>query len=334
MDYKKRILITGGAGFIGNHAIRYFLEHYPNYLVICYDKLTYAGTTKWFGDIWGNNNFRFIQGDVCDANMVNIILNSFNVDTIIHFAAESHVDNSINDPSAFIQTNIVGTYTLIECARKFWEENGGFEGKRFHHVSTDEVFGSLPLNYGAKFTESTPYDPHSPYSASKASSDMLVKSYYTTYGFPATISNCSNNYGPYQHKEKLIPTVINCIKQGKSIPVYGNGNNVRDWLYVTDHIRAIDDIIHYAPIGETYNIGGNMELTNISLIYKIGQAYREITGEFIDIGSLITYVEDRKGHDLRYAVSYENINTQLEWEPTTSFDVGIMNTVKWYLEHE
>lgn len=327
----KNILITGGAGFIGSHLVRLMVTKYPKYHIYNLDKLTYAGNLENLKDIENAPNYTFIKGDIVDANFINTLFSEFIFDGVIHLAAESHVDRSIHSPLDFILTNIVGTANLLNAARSHWKDN--FENKRFYHISTDEVYGSLG-EIGA-FTESTPYAPHSPYSASKAGSDHLVRAYHDTYGLNTVISNCSNNYGPFQFPEKLIPLFINNILHNKPLPVYGKGINVRDWLYVEDHAKAIDLIFHNGKSGETYNIGGNNEWKNIDLIQKL----IEITDELLHrpIGSshsLITFVTDRAGHDLRYAIDASKIRQELGWKPSIQFDEGFRQTVQWYLENE
>lgn len=327
----KNILITGGAGFIGSHLVRLMVTKYPKYHIYNLDKLTYAGNLENLKDIENAPNYTFIKGDIVDANFINTLFSEFIFDGVIHLAAESHVDRSIHSPLDFILTNIVGTANLLNAARSTWKDS--FENKRFYHISTDEVYGSLG-EIGA-FTESTPYAPHSPYSASKAGSDHLVRAYHDTYGLNTVISNCSNNYGPFQFPEKLIPLFINNILHNKPLPVYGKGINVRDWLYVEDHAKAIDLIFHHGKSGETYNIGGNNEWKNIDLIQKL----IEITDELLHrpIGSshsLITFVTDRAGHDLRYAIDASKIRQELGWKPSIQFDEGFRQTVQWYLENE
>ena len=327
----KNILITGGAGFIGSHLVRLMVNKYPEYHIYNLDKLTYAGNLENLKDIENAPNYTFIKGDIVDANFINTLFSEFIFDGVIHLAAESHVDRSIHSPLDFILTNIVGTANLLNAARSTWKDS--FENKRFYHISTDEVYGSLG-EIGA-FTESTPYAPHSPYSASKAGSDHLVRAYHDTYGLNTVISNCSNNYGPFQFPEKLIPLFINNILHNKPLPVYGKGINVRDWLYVEDHAKAIDLIFHNGKSGETYNIGGNNEWKNIDLIQKL----IEITDELLHrpIGSshsLITFVTDRAGHDLRYAIDASKIRQELGWKPSIQFDEGFRQTVQWYLENE
>lgn len=316
-----KLLVTGGAGFIGSNFILYWLKKYSQDKIINLDKLTYAGNLENLKSVEKNPNYEFIHGDICDSKLVNSIIKTKKIDIIVHFAAESHVDRSILDASPFIKTNIEGTYTLLEAALK----NGKI---RFHHISTDEVFGALPLGTKKKFNEKTPYNPRSPYSASKAASDHLVRAYYTTYNLPITISNCSNNYGPYQFPEKLIPLAITNIIEGKKVPIYGDGLYVRDWLYVEDHCRAIDLIIHKGKIGETYFIGGLTEdISNLEVIKKI----LKIMGKD---ESFIEFVKDRPGHDRRYAIDWSKINKELEWKPEVDFDTGLKLTVEWYLKNQ
>ena len=312
-----KILITGGAGFIGSNFIHYILKKYPNYQIINLDLLTYAGNLENLKDIEKNPNYKFVQGDICDRKLVDSLM--LEADIVVHFAAESHVDRSILDSHDFIQTNIIGTHALLESAK-----NNGL--KRFHQISTDEVFGSLELNWPS-FTEKTPYDPRSPYSASKASSDHLVRAYFHTYGLPITISNCSNNYGPYQFPEKFISLIITNLLENKKIPLYGDGLNVRDWLYVEDHCEAIDQIIHAGKIGETYCIGGQSEKTNLEIAQKILELMKKKNDQ-------IEYVTDRPGHDKRYSVDFSKIKEKLEWQPQTSFEEGLQKTIEWYKSNE
>ena len=328
----KNILITGGAGFIGSHVVRLFVNKYPNYNIINVDKLTYAGNLKNLLDIEDKSNYKFIKADICDFDNMMNIFKEYNINGVIHLAAESHVDRSIKDPFTFAQTNVMGTLSLLQAAKLSWE--GNFDGKLFYHISTDEVYGSLGFD-GTFFTEETSYDPHSPYSASKASSDHFVRAYNDTYGMPTLITNCSNNYGPYQFPEKLIPLFINNIRQGKSLPVYGKGENVRDWLYVVDHAMAIDIIFHKGKVADTYNIGGFNEWTNIDLINVIIKTVDRLLGNPDGQSlNLITYVTDRAGHDLRYAIDSNKLKDELGWEPSLQFEEGIEKTVKWYLDNQ
>ncbi|NLX53369.1 MAG: dTDP-glucose 4,6-dehydratase [Deltaproteobacteria bacterium] len=333
----KQVLITGGCGFIGSNFVRHTLEHYKEYRLINLDKLTYAGNPGNLTDIENSPRYRFVKGDICDADLVRKIFAEEKIDAVVHFAAESHVDRSITGPAEFIRTNILGTFTLLEAAREAWLKNGDSTGKeyRFLHVSTDEVYGSLGET-GA-FQETTPYDPRSPYSASKASSDHLVSAYFHTYGLPTLITNCSNNYGPYQFPEKLIPLVINNALQGKALPVYGDGKNVRDWLYVIDHCEAILTVLHKGKTGETYNIGGNSEKQNIEIVSTICDILDEKVGLLPGEKarrSLVTYVKDRAGHDRRYAIDATKIRTELGWTPQVNFAEGMRKTVEWYLDHQ
>jgi len=326
----RKILITGGAGFIGSHLCRLFVNKYSDYQIYNLDKLTYAGNLENIADIEQKPNYHFLKGDICELEFMRSLFKEHQFDGVIHLAAESHVDRSISDPLVFIKTNILGTTTLLQAAKEAWANN--FEGKVFYHVSTDEVYGSLGEE--GFFYEDTPYDPRSPYSASKASSDHLVRAFYHTYHFPVKISNCSNNYGPNQFPEKLIPLFINNIKYEKPLPVYGKGINVRDWLYVVDHARAIDDIFHKGEIGETYNIGGHNEWTNIDLIRLLCKLMDEKLGR--EAGSsekLITYVKDRAGHDMRYAIDASKIDKTLGWRPSLVFEKGLSKTIDWYLEN-
>ncbi|MFA6770525.1 MAG: dTDP-glucose 4,6-dehydratase [Bacteroidales bacterium] len=332
----KSILITGGAGFIGSHLVRFFVNKYPNYNIINLDKLTYAGNLENLRDVEGKENYIFIKGDICDFSFVKTLFDKYSFEGVIHLAAESHVDRSIKDPFAFAQTNIMGTLSLLQAAKNYWGAKGkeGFKEKLFFHVSTDEVYGSLEEE-GTFFTEQTHYDPHSPYSASKAASDHFVRAYSDTYGLPIVISNCSNNYGSYQFPEKLIPLFIFNIKNNKPLPVYGKGENVRDWLYVEDHTRAIDLIYHKGKRGDTYNIGGFNEWKNIDLIKVLIRTTDKLLGRAPGSSdSLITYVTDRAGHDLRYAIDSSKLHNELGWSPSLQFEEGIEKTVKWYLENE
>ena len=335
----KTYLVTGGAGFIGSNYIHYMFEKYGDDIrIINVDLLTYAGNLENLSDIEKRSNYMFIKADICDKEAISAIFREHDIDRVVHFAAESHVDRSIRNPEVFVQTNVLGTLVMLNCAKDAWETEDGFiEDKRFLHVSTDEVYGSLE-NEGEYFYETTPYDPHSPYSASKASSDFLVKSYVDTYHFPAVITNCSNNYGPYQFPEKLIPLIINNVLKGKNLPVYGDGKNVRDWLYVMDHAKGIDMAIEKGRIGEKYNIGGHNEKQNIEIVKIIIDTIKEMLPqddprqEHISY-NLITYVQDRKGHDRRYAIAPDKIRAELGWEPETMFAEGIKMTIKWYFEH-
>lgn len=328
---KKTILITGGAGFIGSHVVRRFVTEYPHYTIVNLDALTYAGNLENLSDIEGNTNYKFIKGNITDLALLKELFAEYSFDGVIHLAAESHVDRSILDPFAFVQTNVYGTVALLNQAKESWK--GNYEGKLFYHVSTDEVYGSL--HDGGYFVESTPYDPQSPYSAAKASSDHFVRAYSNTYKLPIIVSNCSNNYGPNHFPEKLIPLCINNILQKKPLPIYGKGLNVRDWLYVIDHARAIDTIFHSGKIGETYNIGGNNEWTNIDLVKKLcaimDTKLQRAEGES---EQLITFVTDRAGHDLRYAIDSAKLMNELKWKPSVTFEEGLELTVDWYLQNQ
>ncbi len=354
---KRNILITGGAGFIGSHVVRLFVNKYPDYHIVNLDKLTYAGNLANLSDIEGHSNYTFVKADIADLDAMRRVIADHDIDGIINLAAESHVDRSIKDPMTFARTNVLGTLALLQAAREHWESRPEkFEGKLFYHISTDEVYGALELThpegtpapfttkasskddmaYGTEFfLETTKYTPHSPYSASKASSDHFVRSYHDTYGLPVIITNCSNNYGPYQFPEKLIPLFINNIRHHRPLPVYGRGENVRDWLYVEDHARAIDLIFHKGRVAETYNIGGFNEWKNIDLIRVVIRTVDRLLGNppgYSD--DLITFVTDRPGHDMRYAIDSRKLQRELGWEPSLQFEEGIEKTVRWYLDHQ
>jgi dTDP-glucose 4,6-dehydratase len=357
MEFKRNIIITGGAGFIGSHVVRLFVNKYPDYRIINLDKLTYAGNLANLKDIEDRPNYVFVKADICDFGKMQELMTQYAVDGIIHLAAESHVDRSIKDPFTFAQTNVMGTLSLLQAAKLYWESRPeGYEGKRFYHISTDEVYGTLELThpeglespfttkassdhhhaYGEDFfTEDKKYQPHSPYSASKASSDHFVRAYHDTYGMPTIVTNCSNNYGPYQFPEKLIPLFINNIRHRKPLPVYGEGLNVRDWLYVVDHARAIDLIFHEGKTADTYNIGGFNEWKNIDIVKVLIKTVDRLLGrpEGAD-DDLITHVTDRLGHDARYAIDSRKLQRELGWEPSLQFEQGIEETVRWYLDHE
>ncbi len=329
---KRNILITGGAGFIGSHVVRLFVNKYPEYRIINLDKLTYAGNLANLRDIEHAPNYTFVRADICDLETIREVFRRYEIDGVIHLAAESHVDRSIKDPFTFARTNVMGTLTLLQAAKEYWNE--AWEGKRFYHISTDEVYGTLEFD-GSLFTEETRYNPHSPYSAAKASSDHFVRAYHDTYGMPTIVTNCSNNYGPYQFPEKLIPLFINNIRHGRPLPVYGTGENVRDWLYVEDHARAIDLIFHRGKIAETHNIGGSTEWKNIDLIRVIVKTVDRLLGNPEGTSDkLITFVTDRAGHDLRYAIDASKLKRELGWEPSLQFEEGIEKTVRWYLENQ
>ncbi len=334
----KSILVTGGAGFIGSNFVPYFLLMHSDYQVVNLDLLTYAGDLKNLKEVENDSRYKFVKGDICDRLLVESLFDQYNFSGVIHFAAESHVDNSISGPEAFVKTNVFGTFTLLDVARKKWmkgpfEIQPGFEGNRFLHVSTDEVYGSLGET--GLFTETTPYAPNSPYSASKASSDMLVRSYFHTYGLHVVTTNCSNNYGPKQHSEKLIPTIIRKAIGGQSIPIYGDGKNVRDWLYVLDHAKGIDLVFHKGCSGETYNIGGRNERANIQIVNTICEMLdtKRPRSDGHSYKDQITFVKDRAGHDKRYAIDATKIETHLDWKAVENFESGIMKTVDWYMKN-
>ena len=334
MAKRRTILITGGAGFIGSHVVRRFVRMYPDYYIINLDKLTYAGNLENLKDVEKEPNYQFVHGDICDLEMLRGLFADEGVDGVIHLAAESHVDRSIRDPFVFAQTNVLGTLALLQAAREYWENSESNFPRRFHHVSTDEVYGALQPGEAA-FCETTRYNPHSPYSASKASSDHFVRAYHDTYGLPVVITNCSNNYGPYQFPEKLIPLCIHNICEGNPLPVYGKGENIRDWLHVEDHAAAIDEVFHRGKDGESYNIGGINEWKNIDVVKLLVRITDELLGRPVGTSdALITFVKDRAGHDLRYAIDAEKLRTELGWEPSHTFESGLRETVQWYLTHE
>ena len=331
MDQEKAILVTGGAGFIGSHVVRLLVNKYPHYRIINLDALTYAGNLANLKDVEGKSNYVFEKANICDENSVNKIFSDYRVEAVIHLAAESHVDRSISNPTGFFMTNIIGTVNLLNAARSHWDEN--FSGKCFYHISTDEVYGSLGSE--GMFTEHTPYDPRSPYSSSKASSDHIVRSYFHTYQLPVKLSNCSNNYGANQFPEKLIPLLINNIRKELPLPIYGEGLNVRDWLWVEDHARAIDVVFHEGKIGETYNIGGVNEWKNIDLVHLLCDLMDEKLGrEKGTARKLITFVKDRAGHDMRYAIDASKIESELDWKPSVQFEQGLSSTIDWYLSNQ
>ena len=324
------ILITGGAGFIGSHVVRHFLNHYPSYTISNLDSLTYAGNLANLSDVEERQNYRFVKGDITDGDFLMRLFEEHQFDGVIHLAAESHVDRSIVNPTAFVVTNVMGTVNLLNAAKASWQSD--YEGKKFYHISTDEVYGSL--GSGGLFTEETPYDPHSPYSASKASSDHFVRAWHDTFGLPVVISNCSNNYGSFQFPEKLIPLFINNILQNKPLPVYGKGENIRDWLWVVDHAQAIDLIYHQGKTGETYNIGGHNEWSNIDLIRLLCRIMdTKLSRAAGESEKLVTYVTDRAGHDLRYAIDSSKLQRELGWVPSITFEKGLELTVEWYLSN-
>ena len=330
MTTQKTLLVTGGAGFIGSHVVRLLVNKYPHYNIVNLDKLTYAGNLSNLRDIESASNYTFVKGDITDTAFITDLFEQYQFDMVVHLAAESHVDRSIANPIEFVVTNVVGTCVLLNAARHIWKQN--YEGKLFYHISTDEVYGTLGET--GFFLETTPYDPHSPYSASKASSDHFVRAYHDTYGMPVVISNCSNNYGSYQFPEKLIPLAINNIKNSKPIPVYGKGENIRDWLWVEDHARAIDTILHKGVNGETYNIGGFNEWKNIDLIHALCRIMdKKLNRPEGTSAGLITYVTDRPGHDMRYAIDASKLNAELGWKPSLQFEEGLEKTVDWYLSN-
>ena len=332
----KNILLTGTAGFIGSNFVPYFLEKYPNYNLINLDLLTYAGNLENLAECEGNPRYKFIKGDICNRELIEFIFAEYDITGVIHFAAESHVDNSIKNPGVFVQTNVNGTFTLIDVAYKYWmnkpfEYKSKYQNCRFHHISTDEVYGTLSLDPSDLFTESTPYAPNSPYSASKASSDMIIRAYNETYGLNTVITNCSNNYGPKQHDEKLIPTIIRKALSNQNIPIYGDGKNIRDWLYVLDHCKGIDVVYHTGITGQTYNIGGRNERTNLQIVDRICTILDKEVPKEKSYKELITFVEDRAGHDRRYAIDATKLENELGWKADENFDSGIVKTIAWYL---
>jgi len=328
---ERNLLITGGAGFIGSHVVRRFVTQYPKYKIINLDKLTYAGNLGNLENIQGKENYQFVKGDICDQELLKQLFEEHNIDGVVHLAAESHVDRSITNPLAFVETNVIGTANLLNVAKEHWKED--FSNKRFYHVSTDEVYGSLGME--GFFYEDTSYDPRSPYSASKASSDHFVRAFHHTYGMPVVISNCSNNYGPNHFPEKLIPLLINNILHDKALPIYGKGENVRDWLYVVDHALAIDKVFHEGISGETYNIGGHNEWSNIDLVRLLCDKMDEkLEREVGTAQKLITFVTDRAGHDLRYAIDASKIEKDLNWKPSVTFEEGLAKTIDWYFDNK
>ena len=332
--FSSHLLITGGAGFIGSNFVHHWCHQYPQHRVIVLDALTYAGNRQTLADLEGKDNFRFIQGDICDRELIDSLLREEQIGMVAHFAAESHVDRSILGPGAFVQTNVVGTFTLLESFRQYWNEKGQPQSDRFLHVSTDEVYGSLEPDDPA-FTEKTPYSPNSPYSASKAGSDHLARAYFHTYRMPTIITNCSNNYGPYHFPEKLIPLMCINILLGKPLPVYGDGQNVRDWLYVGDHCQALETVLQKGKAGETYNIGGNNEVKNLELVTLLCELMDELAPDLPikPASQLITFVKDRAGHDRRYAIDATKIRTELGWTPQETVEQGLRKTIQWYLEN-
>ena len=330
--FSSHLLITGGAGFIGSNFVHHWCHQYPQHRVIVLDVLTYAGNRQTLADLEGKDNFRFVQGDICDRELIDSLLREEQIGMVAHFAAESHVDRSILGPGTFVQTNVVGTFTLLESFRQYWNEKGQPQGDRFLHVSTDEVYGSLEPDDPA-FTEKTPYSPNSPYSASKAGSDHLARAYFHTYGMPTIITNCSNNYGPYHFPEKLIPLMCINILLGKPLPVYGDGQNVRDWLYVGDHCQALETVLQKGKAGETYNIGGNNEVKNLELVTLLCELMDELAPDLPvkPASQLITFVKDRAGHDRRYAIDATKIRTELGWTPQETVEQGLRKTIQWYL---
>lgn len=330
--FSSHLLITGGAGFIGSNFVHHWCHQYPQHRVIVLDALTYAGNRQTLADLEGKDNFRFVQGDICDRELIDSLLREEQIGLVAHFAAESHVDRSILGPGAFVQTNVVGTFTLLESFRQYWNEKGKPQSDRFLHVSTDEVYGSLEPDDPA-FTEKTPYSPNSPYSASKAGSDHLARAYFHTYGMPTIITNCSNNYGPYHFPEKLIPLMCINILLGKPLPVYGDGQNVRDWLYVGDHCQALETVLQKGKAGETYNIGGNNEVKNLELVTLLCELMDELAPDLPikPASQLITFVKDRAGHDRRYAIDATKIRTELGWTPKETVEQGLRKTIQWYL---
>ncbi len=331
----KKLLVTGGAGFIGSNFVRYLLNQYSDIHIVNLDLLTYAGSLDNLKNLPDASRHTFVQGDIVDRALLDRLLRDHQIDTIVHFAAESHVDNSISGPDVFVKTNVMGTFTLLEAARQYWQQEQGWDERQchFHHISTDEVYGTLTKEDPA-FTETTPYAPNSPYSASKAGSDHLVRAYYHTYGLPVTTTNCSNNYGPYQHNEKLIPTIIrNCLNQSP-IPVYGDGSNIRDWLYVDDHCSGIDAVVRRGQLGGVYNIGGGNEWANINIVRHICQLLDEFRPQQAPHEQLISFVTDRAGHDWRYAIDAAKMQSELDWKPIETFETGIRKTVEWYLQNK